>query len=78
VNQAHRQAVRCQKFPMLTVYEDFRSLVAGASSYLLKHIPLGKLVSAIKEAYEGSYIRNTYENLHVHSRTEAVVKFLNR
>ena len=25
-----------------------------------------------------SYIRNVYEKLHVHSRTEAVVKFLNR
>ena len=25
-----------------------------------------------------SYIRNIYEKLHVHSRTEAVVKFLNR
>jgi DNA-binding NarL/FixJ family response regulator len=25
-----------------------------------------------------SYIRNVYEKLHVHSRTEAVVKYLNR
>jgi DNA-binding NarL/FixJ family response regulator len=25
-----------------------------------------------------SYIRNIYEKLHVHSRTEAVVKFLNK
>jgi DNA-binding NarL/FixJ family response regulator len=25
-----------------------------------------------------SYIRNIYEKLHVHSRTEAVVRFLNR
>jgi DNA-binding NarL/FixJ family response regulator len=131
------------QFIMLTVYEDsnrlFQSLVAGASGYLLKRTPPGKLISAIKEAYDGgspmtpqiarrvvqhfqqapepasdvkklsprekdvldqlakgfrykeivdnlgissgtlhSYIRNIYEKLHVHSRTEAVVKFLNR
>jgi len=131
------------QFIMLTVYEDnnrlFQSLIAGASGYLLKRTPPGKLISAIKEAYEGgspmtpqiarrvvlhfqqapepasdvkrlsprekdvldqlakgfrykeivdnlgissgtlhSYIRNIYEKLHVHSRTEAVVKFLNR
>jgi DNA-binding NarL/FixJ family response regulator len=131
------------QFIMLTVYEDnnrlFQSLIAGASGYLLKRTPPGKLISAIKEAYEGgspmtpqiarrvvlhfqrapepasdvkrlsprekdvldqlakgyrykeivdnlgissgtlhSYIRNIYDKLHVHSRTEAVVKFLNR
>jgi len=131
------------QFIMLTVYEDnnrlFNSLVAGASGYLLKRTPPSKLISAIREAYDGgspmtpqiarrvvqhfqhtpepaselkrlsprekdvldqlakgyrykeivdhlgissgtlhSYIRNIYEKLHVHSRTEAVVKFLNR
>lgn len=131
------------QFVMLTVYEDnnrlFKSLMAGASGYLLKRTPPAKLVAAIKEAHEGgspmtpqiarrvvqhfqelpepsselqkltpretevltqlakgfrykeivdnlgissgtlhSYIRNIYEKLHVHSRTEAVVKFLNR
>jgi len=129
------------QFVMLTVYEDsnrlFKSLMAGASGYLLKRTPPAKLIVAIREAYEGgspmtpqiarrvvqhfqqgpppaelprltpretevlnqlakgfrykeivdnlgisagtlhSYIRNIYEKLHVHSRTEAVVKFLN-
>ena len=131
------------QFIMLTVYEDnnrlFKSLVAGASGYLLKRTSPAKLTAAIKEAYSGgspmtpqiarrvvqhfqqapqptsdfgkltprendvleqlakgfrykeiednlsisagtlhSYIRNVYEKLHVHSRTEAVVKYLNR
>lgn len=131
------------QFVMLTVYEDnnrlFKSLIAGASGYLLKRTPPAKLLTAIREAYEGgspmtpqiarrvvqhfqqipqpssevqkltprekdvldqlakgfrykeivdnlgissgtlhSYIRSIYEKLHVHSRTEAVVKFLNR
>jgi DNA-binding NarL/FixJ family response regulator len=131
------------QFIMLTVYEDnnrlFKSLIAGASGYLLKRTPPAKLLSAIREAHEGgspmtpqiarrvvlhfqqvpepsselqkltprekevlnqlakgfrykeivdnlhispgtlhSYIRNIYEKLHVHSRTEAVVKLLNR
>jgi DNA-binding NarL/FixJ family response regulator len=131
------------QFIMLTVYEDnnrlFKSLIAGASGYLLKRTSPGKLAAAIREAFDGgspmtpqiarrvvqhfqhlgepsseikkltpretdvlnqlaqgyrykeivdnlgisngtlhSYIRNIYEKLHVHSRTEAVVKFLNR
>jgi DNA-binding NarL/FixJ family response regulator len=131
------------QFIMLTVYEDnnrlFKSLMAGASGYLLKRTPPAKLAAAIREAYNGgspmtpqiarrvvqhfqhmpepaselkklsprendvlnqlaqgyrykeivdnlgisngtlhSYIRNIYEKLHVHSRTEAVVKYLNR
>ena len=131
------------QFVMLTVYEDsnrlFKSLVAGASGYLLKRTPPAKLAIAIREAYQGgspmtpqiarqvvqyfqqarepgpemqrltpretevlqqlargfrykeivdnlgisagtlhSYISSTYEKLHVHSRTEAVVKYLNR
>jgi DNA-binding NarL/FixJ family response regulator len=131
------------QFVMLTVYEDsnrlFKSLMAGASGYLLKRTPPAKLLAAIREAYDGgspmtpqiarrvvqhfqnapeptselqkltpretdvlnqlaqgfrykeivdnlgissgtlhSYIRNIYQKLHVHSRTEAVVKFLNR
>jgi DNA-binding NarL/FixJ family response regulator len=130
------------QFVMLTVYEDnnrlFKSLMAGASGYLLKRTPPAKLLGAIREAHAGgspmtpqiarrvvqhfrqvtqpheelpkltpretdvlnqlsqgfrykeivdnlgisagtlhSYIRNIYEKLHVHSRTEAVVKFLN-
>lgn len=131
------------QFVMLTVYEDsnrlFKSLVAGASGYLLKRTTPAKLLEAIKEAHSGgspmtpqiarkvvqhfqqmpapsselqrltprendvlnqlakgfrykeivdnlgissgtlhSYIRSIYEKLHVHSRTEAVVKFLGR
>jgi DNA-binding NarL/FixJ family response regulator len=130
------------QFVMLTVYEDnnrlFKSLMAGASGYLLKRTPPAKLLDAIREAHAGgspmtpqiarrvvqhfrqvsqpqeqlprltpretdvlnqlaqgfrykeitdnlgisagtlhSYIRNVYEKLHVHSRTEAVVKYLN-
>jgi DNA-binding NarL/FixJ family response regulator len=129
------------QFIMLTIYEDgnrlFKSLMAGASGYLLKRTPSDKLLVAIREAYEGGapmtpevarrvvqhfqqipqpssdlqrltpretdvleqlakgflykeiednlgigtgtlrgYIANVYEKLHVHSRTEAVVKFL--
>jgi DNA-binding NarL/FixJ family response regulator len=131
------------QFLMLTVYEDnnrlFKSLIAGASGYLLKRTPPAKLLAAIREAYQGGspmtphiarrvvqyfrqlpepqpesaqltpretdvldqlakgflykeildnlgisrgtlhyYIRNVYEKLHVHSRTEAVVKYLNQ
>ncbi len=131
------------QFLMLTVYEDnnrlFKSLMAGASGYLLKRTPPAKLLAAIREAYDGgspmtpqiarrvvqhfqdtpppplelqrltpresevlgqlakgfrykeivdnlrispgtlhSYIRSIYDKLHVHSRTEAVVKFLNK
>lgn len=131
------------QFIMLTVYEDagrlFKSLMAGASGYLLKRTPPDKLFEAIKEVHEGgspmtpqiarqvvqhfrqmsgleadfkkltareqdvleqlargyrykeivdnlkisngtlhSYIRSIYDKLRVHSRTEAVVKFLNR
>lgn len=131
------------QFMMLTVYEDgdrlFKSLVAGASGYLLKRTPSAKLMTAIQELYDGgapmtpevarrvvqhfqqipesapsvteltprekdvleqlakgylykeivdnlgislgtlhSYISKIYEKLHVHSRTKAVVKYLNR
>jgi DNA-binding NarL/FixJ family response regulator len=130
------------QFIMLTVYEDsnrlFKSLMAGASGYLLKRTPPSKLMAAIREAHRGgspmtpqiarlvvqhfrhraepsseletltarerdvldqlskgfrykeivgnlaisegtlhSHIRNIYDKLHVHSRTEAVVKYLN-
>jgi len=133
--------MRATQFVMLTVYEDsnrlFKSLVAGASGYLLKRTPASKLLTAIREAHQGgspmtpqiarlvvqhfqrasepsseiekltarekevleqlskgfrykeivdnlaisegtlhSHIRNIYEKLHVHSRTEAVVKYL--
>ena len=131
------------QFVMLTVYEDnnrlFKSLIAGASGYLLKRTTPAKLMAAVREAYQGgspmtpqiarrvvqhfqqiasppeemprltpreidvlnqlakgfrykeivdnlgissgtlhSYISSIYEKLHVHSRTEAVVKYLNR
>ena len=136
-----KQQISEAQFIMLTVYEDnnrlFKSLIAGASGYLLKRTPPAKLLSAIREAHAGgspmtpqiarrvvqhfqqtnapvsnlprltpretdvlnqlakgfrykeiidnlgisagtlhSYIRNIYEKLHVHSRTEAVVKYL--
>jgi DNA-binding NarL/FixJ family response regulator len=135
--------MREAQFIMLTVYEDsnrlFKSLMAGASGYLLKRTPPAKLLAAIREACQGgspmtpqiarrvvqhfqqapepssdlqkltpregevleqlakgfrykeivdnlkistgtlhSYIRSIYEKMHVHSRTEAVVKYLNR
>src|SRR5260370_25887128 len=45
------------QFIMLTVYEDnnrlFKSLVAGASGYLLKRTTPAKLLSAIREARDG-------------------------
>jgi DNA-binding NarL/FixJ family response regulator len=131
------------QFMMFTVYEDgdrlFKSLMAGASGYLLKRTPPDKFLAAILEVHEGgipmspeiarrlvqhflqmpqpapelqelsarekevleqlskgylykeiesnlhistgtlrSYIANIYGKLHVHSRTAAVVKYLNR
>lgn len=133
---------------MLTVYDDseqvFKSLMAGATGYLLKRTPKDKLLDAIREVNAGgapmsrqiarrvvrffqevkqlpsppaapeletlteredqvlaclakgyaykeiadrlnisfetvrSHIRSLYDKLHVHSRTEAVVKFLGR
>ena len=133
-------------FMMLTVYEDndrlFRSLLAGASGYLLKRASPAEIVAAIRDLHAGgspmtpqiarrvvqhyqqtqtrtqpmeelgelslhqrtfleqlakgyrykeiadnlgismegvrSYVRRIYEKLHVHSRTEAVVKYLGR
>ena len=45
------------QFIMLTIYEDgnrlFKSLMAGASGYLLKRTPPDKLLVAIREAHEG-------------------------
>jgi DNA-binding NarL/FixJ family response regulator len=45
------------RFVMLTVYEDsnrlFKSLMAGASGYLLKRSSSAKLLTAIHEAHEG-------------------------
>lgn len=128
---------------MLTVYEDgnrlFKSLLAGASGYLLKRSPPEKLLASIQEVCDGgapmtpeiarrlvqhfrqisepqsglpkltprerdilkqlaqgyrykeivdnlgvsigtlhSYISRIYEKLQVHSRTEAVVRYLNK
>jgi DNA-binding NarL/FixJ family response regulator len=136
------------KFPdlqimMLTVYQDddkiFRSLVAGATGYILKKTPPAELLTAIRSLHEGgspmsdqiarrvveafqklgrsskpadnlsereneiltflargfqdkeiadqlflsiktvhTHLRNIYQKLQVRSRTEAVVKYLNR
>jgi DNA-binding NarL/FixJ family response regulator len=128
---------------ILTMYEDsdqiFKSLMAGASGYLLKRTPPARLLEAIEEVSRGGspmsrqiarkvvsyfqdmkspapelqnltkreqqileflakgylykeiaaaleisvdtvrgHLRNIYDKLHVHSRTEAVVKFLSR
>lgn len=129
------------QFVMLTIYEDgnrlFRSLMAGASGYLLKRTAPQKLLAAIHEVHEGgvpmtpemarrvirhfqqvpqpgpelqglgprerevlqqlaqgfrykeieenlristgtlrTHVAGIYRKLHVHSRTEAVVKYL--
>jgi DNA-binding NarL/FixJ family response regulator len=129
------------QFVMLTVYEDnerlFKSLMAGASGYLLKRTSHANVLAAIQEVCAGgapmspqiarrvvqhfrqapgneaemgllaprekvflehlargyrykeiaemmsismdtvrSYVRTIYDKLHVHSRTEAVVKYL--
>jgi DNA-binding NarL/FixJ family response regulator len=45
------------QFMMFTIYEDdekvFEALAAGASGYLLKKTPLGKIVDSLVELYEG-------------------------
>lgn len=131
------------QFIMLTVYEDgsrlFKSLMAGASGYLLKRTPPSTLLASIAQVHDGGvpltaemarrlikhfeemprpasdveqltprehdvldqlvkgyrykeieanlqisagtlrgHIANVYQKLHVHSRTEAVVKYINR
>jgi len=128
---------------MLTVYEDnekiFKSIVAGATGYILKRTPPAELLAAIRDLHEGgspmsdqiarkvvqafremgkssketedlsdremeilsflakgshdkeiavklflsvktvhSHLRNIYKKLHVRSRTEAVVKYLQK
>ena len=128
---------------MLTVYEDdenvFKSIVAGATGYILKRTPPAELLEAIKEVHEGgspmsdqiarkvvqafqqmgkssketenlsdremeilsylakgyqdkeiadqlflsiktvrTHLRNIYQKLHVRSRTEAVLKYLQK
>ncbi len=140
-----KQVLPRTQFMMLTVYEDndrlFRSLLAGATGYLLKRASPAEIVQAIHDLYAGgspmtpqiarrvvqhyqetralnpareiegltehqrafldqlaqgyrykeiadnlgismdavrSYVRRIYEKLHVHSRTEAVVKYLGR
>jgi DNA-binding NarL/FixJ family response regulator len=138
-----KEKMPATQFIMLTVYGDnerlFRSLMAGASGYLLKTTPSASLLDAIREVSAGgspmtpeiarrvvqffrtvkppsaeidrltprekdilnqlaegfrykeivdnlgmsldtvrTHIRNIYEKLHVHSRTEAVVKYLGR
>lgn len=140
-----KQVLPRTQFMMLTVYEDndrlFRSLLAGATGYLLKRAAPAEIVQAIHDLYAGgspmtpqiarrvvqhyqetrainpareiegltehqrafldqlaqgyrykeiadnlgismdavrSYVRRIYEKLHVHSRTEAVVKYLGR
>ncbi|MBP1655430.1 MAG: DNA-binding response regulator [Bacteroidetes bacterium] len=128
---------------MLTVFEDdekvFKSIVAGATGYILKRTPAAELLGAIKEVHEGgspmsdqiarkvvqafqqmgkssketenlteremeilsflakgyqdqeiadqffisvktvrTHLRNTYQKLHVRSRTQAVLKYLRK
>ncbi|MGA9365282.1 MAG: response regulator transcription factor [Bacteroidota bacterium] len=128
---------------MLTVFEDdekvFKSIVAGATGYVLKRTPPAELLGAIKEVHEGgspmsdqiarkvvrafqqmgksskdtenlseremeilsylakgyqdqeiadhffisvktvrTHLRNIYQNLHVRSRTQAVLKYLQK
>ncbi len=49
---------------MLTVYEDsekiFKSLLAGASGYLLKRTPRDELLSAIRQVHEGGSPMTSY------------------
>jgi DNA-binding NarL/FixJ family response regulator len=131
------------QFMMLTVYEDdekvFKSILAGATGYILKRTPPAELLEAIREVHEGgspmsdqiarkvvqafremgkssketenlsdremeilsylakgyhdkeiadkfflsvktvhTHLRNIYKKLHVRSRTEAVLKYLQK
>ena len=67
------------QFVMLTVYEDtdkiLDALASGASGYLYKEI---STQLGIAEPTVNSFIRRIYEKLHVHSRTQAVAKYLGR
>ena len=58
----------------LTVNQmEFLELLAGGYAYKEIADKLGITMDGVR-----SYVRKIYEKLHVHSRTEAVVKFLNR
>ncbi len=52
-----QQHCRATQFIMFTIYEDdekvFEALTAGASGYLLKKTPLGKISESLVELYEG-------------------------
>ena len=52
---------------------EFLELLAAGHAYKEIADKLGITMDGVR-----SYVRKTYEKLHVHSRTEAVVKFLNR
>jgi len=153
INLPGKSGIECvrelkSRFPnlqilMLTIYEDsdriFQSLKAGASGYLLKRVPSGQILAAIRDVYDGGspmsshiarkvvqffsrpretpaemeslstrerevldhltrgrlykeiadvlgisldtvrkHLQSIYTKLHVHSRTEAVVKYLQK
>lgn len=52
------------------------ALAAGANGYLLKRTPPKQILDAITTVR--TYIRRIYEKLQVHSRPEAVAKYLSR
>ena len=69
------------QFLMLTVYENsdkiFQALTAGASGYLLKRVPPGRLLEAIREVHEGgspmsaSIARQVVQSFHRLGRAKA-------
>jgi DNA-binding NarL/FixJ family response regulator len=67
---------------MLTVEEKteliFESLKAGATGYLVKHVPAEEILEAIAQVHHrgAPMSSHIYEKLHVRSRAEAVARFV--
>jgi len=74
------------QFIMFTIYEDdekvFEALSAGASGYLLKKTPVGKIVDALAELHEGGspmstqIARKVIQSLQKHSESAEESKLL--
>ena len=69
---------------MVTVHDDtdaiFDSLAAGAGGYLVKGLLLKEIAQQLGISYwtVQEHIARVYQKLHVHSRSQAVAKYLGK